>query len=114
MILSRIKIAVGAAVVAVVLSAAGGLYYQSLMLKKARSEALVASTRAEELEAALVAERRARVAQTLARRKAEAQLKESRSALDQTIKRNPDWAAQPVPPDVSDWVRQYGQDAPAP
>ncbi len=110
MIFSKLRIAVGAAVVAVALSLGGALYYQTAALKKARSEALVASTRAAELESALAAEKRARVAQTIARRKAQAQLKESQDALNQTLKANPEWAAQPVPPDVADWVRQHGQD----
>lgn len=116
MFLSKIKLAVGAAVAAVALTLAGALYYQTTALKKARQEALVASSRAAELETALAAEKRARAAQVIARRKAEAKLKESRDALDQTLRSAPDWAAEPVPPAVHDWVRNYGQpaDAPAP
>lgn len=113
--LAKARLLLAGAVVALAAALGAGVYYQHTQLKKARHEAAMAVTRAEELETALAAEKRARVAQLAARRKAEAQLKESRSALDQTLKANPDWAAQPVPPDVADWVRQHGQDpAPAP
>lgn len=114
MILSRIRLTIAALLTTLAVAAGGTLYYQSQLLKKARHEAATATTRAEQLETALHAEKRARVAQTIARRKAQAQLKESQRALDQVHKAAPAWADEPLPPAVSDWVRQHGQDPSTP
>lgn len=115
MILSRLKLAVAAVVASVALATGAALVWQYRAIDRLKIEAHAASQRATQAEAQVLAERRAKVAQSAARRKAEAKLKESDAALDQAVTAAPDWAAEPVPPVIDDWLRDlYVKPQPAP
>lgn len=105
MILSKLKLTIAAVVASLALATGAALVWQYRAIDRLKIEAHAASQRAEQAEAQVLAERRAKLAQSAARRKAEAKLKESNATLDQALKAAPDWAAEPVPPVVDDWLR---------
>lgn len=113
MIFTKLKLAVAAAVTALALAVGAVLVWQYRAIDRLQIEAHAASQRATVAEAQVLAERRAVVAHTTARRKAEAKLKASDDALDKALAAVPEWADQPVPPGIDDWLRDHIYDDPA-
>ena len=102
------------ALAAVVLAMAGGLFWQHQSLQAARKQAALYQGSIATLEASLEASRlsaqlaeQALARQTAARAAERAKLKASNAELNRLIQEHRDWADQPVPPGVADWVREH-------
>ena len=109
------------ALAAAVLAMAGGLFWQHQSLQAARKQAALYQGSIATLEASLEASRlSAQLAEdTILKRdqqlrKLQRQQAQRQKDLDRVLQDNRDWADQPVPPSVADWLRQRSRaDGPA-